>query len=384
MLSRFLTQEIQDSLAQFPVVALLGARQVGKTTLAKLLSLDRKSVYLDLERQSDLNRLSDPEVYLSGQTDKLVILDEVQRVPSLFATLRALVDEKRGPGQFLILGPASPDLLRQSSESLAGRIRYHELGPLALRELKSPQKEWQELWLRGGFPDSYLAPSLGQSIQWRNAFIQTHLERDIPGFGIRVPAAILRRFWLMLAHNHGQIWNASQLAASLQVSAATANHYLDILEDTFMVRRLPPFFSNLKKRLVKSPKVYLRDSGLLHALLGVEDSDDLQARPGAGFSWEGWAMEQVFAWIPETWKPSFFRTAAGEEIDLILERPGKRGPIAVEFKYSSSPQVGKGFWKGLEYVKASKAFIVAPVKEAYPLKENVNVVPVHDLKAILA
>ena len=376
--------DIQESLAHFPVVAILGARQVGKTTLAKALSRLRQSVYLDLERPSDAIMLSNPELYLAGQSDKLVILDEVHRAPGIFAVLRSLVDEKRKPGRFLILGSASPDLLRQTSESLAGRIRYHELSPLVLRELKRPEKDWREHWLKGGYPDSYLAPSLAQSSRWRRAFIQTHLERDIPGFGIRVPAAMLHRFWLMLAHNHGQTWNASRLAMSLQVSAPTANHYLDILEDTFMVRRLPPFHANLKKRLIKAPKIYLRDSGLLHALLGVEDSDSLHGHPIAGFSWEGWALEQVLSWIPETWKPTFFRTATGSEIDLILERPGKKGPIAVEFKYSDSPQVSKGFWLGLEDVKASKAFVVAPVKAGFPLKADVSVVPVHDLGALLA
>lgn len=383
MIPRLLAGEIQRSLAQFPVVALLGARQVGKTTLAKSLALGKESVYLDLERPSDLNKLSDPELYLTSLSDKMVILDEVHRVPGLFAVLRSLVDEQRRPGRFLILGSASPDLLRQASESLAGRVRYHELSPLLLRELKDPQKEYSGHWLKGGYPDSYLAQTLEQSSSWRNAFIQTHLERDIPGFGIRVPSAMLRRFWLMLSHNHGQLWNASQIAASLQVSAPTANHYLDILEDTFMVRRLLPYHSNLKKRLIKAPKIYLRDSGLLHSLLGLEDSDELRSHPVAGFSWEGWALEQVLSWVPESWRPCFYRTAAGAEIDLILERPGKKPPIAVEFKYSSSPNVGKGFWQGLEDVKAEKGFVVAPVKEAYPLKEGVMILPVHDLHMLL-
>ncbi|MDQ3000086.1 MAG: ATP-binding protein [Fibrobacterota bacterium] len=384
MIPRLLLNEVQESLAHFPVVGLLGARQVGKTTVAKAIAAQAgNSLYLDLEKPSDLNRISDPELFLSDRADKLVILDEIHRVPELFAVLRALVDEKRKPGRFLILGSASPDLLRQSSESLAGRIRYLELSPLSLRELKQPYAHWRKHWLQGGYPDSYLAKTLKQSVQWRNAFIQTHLERDIPGFGIRIPAARLRRFWLMLAHLHGQTWNASQIAASLQVTAPSANHYLDILEDTFMVRRLQPFHSNLKKRLVKAPKIYLRDSGMLHALLGLDDADALQGHPSAGFSWEGWALEQVLSWVPSSWRPSFFRTGAGAEIDLILERPGRGGPIAVEFRYSMSPQVSSGFWQSLQDVKASKAFVVAPVKEAYPLKEGVTVLPVHALEPIL-
>lgn len=383
MIPRLAKGEIEKSLAQFPVAALLGARQVGKTTLAKDIATGRRAVYLDLERPSDLNKLSEPELYLSALADKLVILDEVQRVPGLFAILRSLVDENRKPGRFLLLGSASPDLLRQSSESLAGRIRYHELSPLLLRELKHPAKEWRAHWLKGGYPDSYLASSLEQSAHWRKAFIQTHLERDIPGFGIRVPATALHRFWQMLAHSHGQIWNASRLAASLQISAPTANHYFDILEHTFMARRLPPFFSNLKKRLVKAPKIYLRDSGLLHALLGLEDSEDLQAHPVAGASWEGWALEQVLRSVPETWRPSYYRTSSGAEIDLILERPGRATPVAIEFKYSASPQVNAGFWSGVRDLKASHAFVVAPVKESYPLKENVTVLPVHNLDALM-
>lgn len=384
MIPRHLRHEVEASLAQFPVTALLGARQVGKTTLAKAIAAQRKdTVFLDLERSSDLVKLTDPELYLSGHADKLVILDEVQRKPELFPLLRALVDEHRVPGRFLILGSAAPELLRQSSESLAGRIRYLELGPLLLNEIGNPETAWRELWLRGGYPGSWLAPDRQQSMQWRLEFIRTHLERDVPGFGIRVPAVTLNRFWSMVAHVHGQLWNASRIGVSLATSAPAVSRYLDILEQTFMVRRLQPFHANLGKRLVKSPKVYLRDSGLLHALLGIEDDEALHSNPAVGASWEGWALEQALAAVPGTWRPSFYRTAAGAEIDLILERPGKEGPVAVEFKYSSAPHVTAGFWNGIRDINASRAYVVAPVKESYPLAENVTVLPIHNLEALL-
>ncbi len=380
MILRRLQPEIETSLERFPVTALLGARQVGKTTLAKVIARERRNaLFLDLERPSDLARLADPELYLSGHADKLVVLDEIQRKPEIFPVLRALVDEHRVPGRFLILGSAAPELLRQSSESLAGRIRYLELGPLLLAELENPASAWREHWLRGGYPGSWLAPDRERSLQWRDAFIQTHLERDVPGFGIRVPAVTLRRFWRMIAHAHGQLWNASRMAVNMQVTAPTAGHYLDILEQTFMVRRLQPWHANLGKRLVKSPKVYLRDSGLLHALLGIGDDETLSAHPAVGASWEGWALEQVLGNVPETWRPFFFRTSAGAEIDLVLERPGTDGPVAVEFKYSSAPKVEKGFWIGMQDVGARRGYVVAPVKEPYPVAENAWVVPVHDL-----
>ena len=380
MIERLHKTVVERLLAQFPAVGLLGARQVGKTTLAKTLAREREdTVYLDLERPSDLNKLSDPELYLSSRHRELVILDEIQRAPGLFSVLRSLVDDDRRPGRFLLLGSASPDLLKQSSESLAGRIAYHELCPFLLPEIKRPGGEWRRLWLRGGFPLSYLAPSDTASMDWRLAFVRTHLERDLPGFGIRVAAAALSRFWQMLAHSHGQQWNAARIASSLGVSSPTVGHYLDILEDTFMVRRLPPLHANLKKRLVKAPKVYLRDSGLLHALLGLTDEDDLHGHPVAGASFEGWALEQVLAQKPPSWRPSFYRTATGVEIDLVLERPGREGLLAVEFKYSLAPQPAKGFWQALEDIKPAHSWIIAPVKERYPLRKNVEVIPVGDL-----
>ncbi len=380
MIIRAQEAAIASRLEDFPVVTILGARQVGKTTLAKTIAAKKKgSLYLDLERPSDLNKLSDPESYLVEHRDKLLVLDEIQRVPELFPVLRSLVDDNRKPGRFLILGPASPELLRQSSESLAGRIAFLELSPLQLSETGG---KWQKLWLRGGFPGSVLAASDIKAFDWREAFIQTHLERDIPGFGIRVPAPTLGKFWRMLAHLQGQLLNASRIAASMQVSTTAIMHYLDILQHTFMLRRLQPFHQNSGKRLIKSPKTYLRDSGLLHALLGIQTMDELLSHPIAGPSFEGWALEQVLAVVPPSWKPTFYRTAAGAEIDLVLERPGNIKPVVVEFKLSSTPVPARGFWEALEDLRPEKAFVVAPVKEPYPLKKNVRVIPLADLKKI--
>jgi len=295
MLARHLETAVAASLRRFPAVALIGARQTGKTTLARTLlrRMRGRALLLDLERPSDLGKLAEPELYLEPLADRLVVLDEVQRAPGLFPVLRALIDARRRPGRFLLLGSASPALLRQSAESLAGRVIYHELAPLALHEVGS--RNGARLWLRGGFPGSYLARSEAASLAWRAAFVTTHLERDLPQLGIRVPAANLRRFWMMLAHAHAQLWNASQIGASLGLTVPTMRHYLDILSATFMVRELPPFHANLKKRLVKTPKVYLRDSGVLHALLGLPSTDALLAHPASGASWEGWVIEQACA-----------------------------------------------------------------------------------------
>ncbi len=377
MIRRRLEPVLLASLRRFPVAGLVGARQVGKTTLAHAVARRvGRAVYLDLERPSDAARLADPELYLEPLADRLVILDEIQRSPALFPVLRSLVDARRRNGRFLVLGSASPDLSRQTSESLAGRIIYRELMPLTLDEIGARTRTTlTALWNRGGFPGSYLAPSDARSVEWREAFIDTHLQRDLPTLGVRVPAAALRRFWEMLAHFHGQIWNASKIAASLGVTAPTAKHYLDTLQDTFMVRVLPPFAANLKKRLVKSPKVYLRDSGLLHALLRIGDCDQLLGHPIAGASWEGWVIEQALAADGGRSGACFYRTAAGAEIDLVLERPrGRR--LAFEVKLGSAPSPSRGFWSGLGDLKPSAAFVVYPGKERYPLARGVEALPV--------
>jgi predicted AAA+ superfamily ATPase len=384
MIRRRLEPLLLASLRRFPIVGLVGARQVGKTTLARAVARRvGRAVYLDLERPSDCARLADPELYLEPLADRLVIIDEIQRLPALFPVLRSLVDAKRRNGRFLVLGSASPDLSRQASESLAGRIAYHELAPLSLDEAGAQTRPaLMALWNRGGFPPSTLAASDAQSLDWREAFIETHLQRDLPALGVRIPAAALRRFWEMLAHFHGQLWNASKIAASLGVSAPTAKHYLDTLQDTFMVRALPPFAANVKKRLVKSPKVYLRDSGLLHALLRVGTIDNLLGHPIAGASWEGWVIEQALAGIEGRSGAYFYRTAAGAEIDLVLERArGRR--LAFEIKLGSTPSPSRGFWSGLADLKPSAAFVVYSGKERYPLARGVDALPVSMLPAIL-
>jgi len=377
MIGRRLESEVLASLGQFPAVGIIGSRQVGKTTLAKMIAEKRsgRAMYLDLERPSDLAKLHDPELYFRSVADSLVIIDEIQRKPELFPVIRSLVDEKRQPGRFLILGSASPALLRQSSESLAGRIVYHELRPFDLEEVGSSPENVDRLWNRGGYPESFLAESDSMSLKWREAFVQTYLERDIPNLGSQVPAVTLRRFWLMLAHCHGQLWNASKVAASLGVDGKTVRRYLDLLEDTFMVRPLQPLHTNLKKRLVKSPKVYLKDSGLLHALLSIATHEQLLGHPVAGASWEGWCIEQVLSVVGANTGADFYRTSAGAEIDLVLHPPGGNPVIAIEAKRSLDPRPGKGFWSAFADLHPAWGFMIYPGREIYPLAERVWALP---------
>ena len=383
MLNRRLYPNIERALGQFPAVALLGPRQAGKTTLARTIAaIHTDTLYLDLERPSDLAKLADPELFLSRHAGRLVVLDEIQRRPELFSVLRALIDENRHPGRFLLLGSASPQLLKQASESLAGRISFHELSPFDVSEVQPTHAELPRFWLRGGFPLSWLAESEDASVAWRESFIVTHLERDIPAFGIRVPGTTLRRFWQMLAHLHGQMWNASRLASGFGVAAPTVQHYLEILEATYMVRQLPPLHANLGKRLVKSPKIYLRDSGLLHALLGLRSLDDLAGHPVVGASWEGWVLEQIAQLLPSPWQLSFYRTAAGAEIDVVAERGNRR--VGFEIKFSSAPALSKGFWSAVGDLGLERAYVIAPVKTGYPLGQNVEVVAAVDLEALCA
>lgn len=383
MLNRRLYPIIEHALDEFPAVALLGPRQAGKTTLARAITAARVgSLYLDLERPSDLAKLADPELFLSRYADRMVVLDEIQRRPELFSILRALIDENQRPGRFLLLGSASPQLLKQASESLAGRISFHELSPFDVSEIQPTFAELPSFWLRGGYPLSWLAKSDEASAAWRESFIVTHLERDIPAFGIRVPGTTLRRFWQMLAHLHGQMWNASRLASGFGVSAPTVQHYLDILEATYMVRRLPPLHANLSKRLVKSPKIYLRDSGLLHALLGLRNLEDLAGHPVVGASWEGWVLEQIVQLLPSPWQLSFYRTAAGAELDVVAERGNKK--IGFEIKFSSAPTLSRGFWSAVDDLKLERVYVVAPLETGYPIGQNVEVVPAIDLQALCA
>lgn len=383
MISRRILPNIENALVQFPAVALLGPRQAGKTTLARSVGSSHvNSLYLDLERPSDLAKLADPELFLSRHADQLVVLDEIQRQPDLFPVLRALIDENRRPGRFLLLGSASPQLLRQTSESLAGRISFHELAPFDVSEIKPKKADIGVFWLRGGYPLSWLAESDEASLAWRESFIVTHLERDIPAFGIRIPSPTLHRFWRMLAHLHGQMWNASRLASGFGVTAPTVQHYLEILEATYMVRRLPPLHVNLGKRLVKSPKIYLRDSGLLHALLGIRSLDELAGHPVVGPSWEGWVLEQIAQLLSPQWALSFYRTATGAEMDIVAERGGRR--IGFEIKLSSAPSLSKGFWSAMKDLQLEQAHVVAPVETGYPIAEKVEVLPAKDLAQLCA
>jgi len=376
MIPRRLLSTLTSALAEVPAVALLGPRQAGKTTLAHEVAGTRPTVYLDLESEADRAKLSEPELYLAQHADKLVILDEIQRTPQLFQSLRGLVDKGRrrgrGTGRFLVLGSASIDLLRQSSESLAGRIRYLELCPLDAGEVGAERLD--ALWLRGGFPESLLAASDAASLRWRTDFIRTYLERDIPQLGPRIPAETLRRLWTMLAHQQGGLLNAASLARALAVDGKTVAAYLDLLVDLLLVRRLPPWHGNVRKRLVKSPKVYIRDSGLVHALLGIGDREALLAHPAVGGSWEGLAIESLIAAAPSGAEPHFFRTAAGAEIDLLLTLPGHRKPWAIEIKRGLAPKLERGFRLACEAVRPERRLVVYGGVERFPLAEEVETV----------
>ncbi|MDO8549996.1 MAG: ATP-binding protein [Ignavibacteria bacterium] len=380
MLKRDLQNKIVDSLNNYPVIGLIGSRQAGKTTLAKEISGNfSDTVYIDLELPSDLIKIQNAEFYLKENSDKLIIIDEVQHEQKLFPIIRALVDQDRRSGRFLLLGSASPDFMRFSSETLAGRIIYHELTPLNIFEVKEEKNSIRNLWLKGGYPLSFLSKDPVKSFEWRESFIKTYLERDIPQLGLRIPAIQLRRFWTMVAHNHGKLWNASQIASSLGVTAPTVKHYLDILTDTFLVRQLAPFFENVKKRLVKSPKIYLRDSGLLHTLLNIRNTDDLLSHPGVGSSWEGFVIEQILNSTEESIQPYFYRTGSGNEIDLILES-GRNNRMAIEVKHSLSPELTKGFWIAFEELKCKKGYVVYPGDDEFPINEKVRVVSLTKIK----
>ncbi len=378
---------VESALRRQAAVALLGPRQVGKTTLALSLAEKTPSLYLDLESRADRAKLSDPALFLERHEGRLVILDEVHRVPELFQTLRGLIDKGRRKGRrtgrFLILGSASIDLLRQSGESLAGRIAYVEMGPFDVLEIGPKPAARPALWLRGGFPDSYLAADDGQSFALRRDFIRTYLERDVPMFGPRIPAETLERLWTMLAHGQGTLLNASRLAASLAISAQSVTRYIDLLVDLLLVRRLRPFNANLGKRLVKSPKVYVRDSGLVHALLGIADHDALAGHPVVGASWEGFVIENLLATAPADTRASFYRTAAGAEIDLLLELPGGKR-WTVEIKSGLSPRLEKGFHFARQDLKPEKSFVVYSGDDRYPLDEGVEAIGLRELASILA
>lgn len=387
---RFVQHQLVSLLAQFPAVVLLGPRQAGKTTLA-LAEMARRgdAAYLDLELSSAQRQLDDPEAYLLAQRHRLVILDEVQRMPELFAVLRGIIDIRRrdgeATGQFLLLGSATGVLLQQTSESLAGRVAQLELTPFQAREVLPADAggaTLNALWVRGGFPLSWLAPGDEQSLRWREAFIATCLERDIPALGPRIPATTLRRLWTMLAHVQGGLLNQSQLAASLAVSGQTVSRYIDILCDLMLVRRLPAWHGNVGKRLVRAPKVYVRDSGIAHALLGLASLESVLSHPVAGASWEGFVIEQLLAAAPQA-EASFYRTAHGAEADLVLNL--RRGETwVIEIKRSSAPTVSKGFHLAAADVGATRKLLVAPVGESYPMRDGLEVMNPLTAVALLA
>lgn len=388
MIRRQAYNGIKKALGRQAAVGLIGPRQVGKTTLALGIAEDTDSLYLDLESSADRNKLTDPVLFLERYEDRLVILDEIHRMPALFQELRGLIDRgrRRGKrhGRFLILGSASIDLLRQSGESLAGRIEYVPLNPLNVLEAAPDQDALMQLWVRGGFPDSFLAASEEDSRAYRDSFIRTYLERDVAQFGVRIPAETLERLWTMLAHNQGGMLNASRLAANLAISAPTVNRYIDLLADLLLVRRLPPWHANTGKRLVKTPKLYVRDSGLVHALLGIGDYNALAGHPVVGASWEGFVIENLLAVAPPRTRASFYRTGAGAEIDLLLEFPGQSGVWAVEIKRALSFKPGKGFHHAREDIRPARTFIVYPGEDRYPVLEGVEAIGLPELAAELA
>jgi uncharacterized protein len=370
---------IEAALEENPVCALLGPRQCGKTTLARQIAKKSKAHYFDLETAVSRGRLENsPELTLS-ELQGLVVIDEIQHLPGLFTTLRPLSDRPRHPARFLILGSASPELVKGASESLAGRVSFVDLGGFCLEEVGADSLT--ALWQRGGFPRSFLAASDSAGERWRQNFIRTFLERDIPQLGIRIPAETLRRFWMMVAHYHGQIWNGAELARSFGVSETTVRHYLDLLTGTFLLRQLPPWFENLGKRQYKAPKVYVRDSGLLHSLLGARRRDELLGHPKLGASWEGFALEQVLH-VAGTMEAFYWGTHAGAELDLLLFCGGRR--YGVEFKHADAPAMTKSMHIALEDLKLERAWFVYPGKESYRVHEKVRVLPLPELLEELA
>jgi len=382
MIGRRIVPVIEERLSEVPAVVLLGPRQTGKTTLALEIAARRDAVYLDLESERDRAKLVEPELYLSEHGGRLVVLDEIHRAPGIFPTLRGTIDrsrrEGRSTGRYLLLGSASLDLLRQSGETLAGRASYLELNPFDALEVDSSSEGMERLWVRGGFPDSFLAPSGARSMRWRLDFVRSYLERDIPQLGPRIAAERLRRMWTMLAHHQGGILNVAQLARNLSVDAKTAGSYVDLLVDLLLVRRLPPWHANVGKRLVRSPKVYLRDSGLVHALLGLGDREALLSHPVVGASWEGFAVEQLLSAAPEGVEGHFYRTSGGAEIDLLLSFPGGR-LWAIEIKRSLAPRVERGFHSACADVDPERRFVAYPGAEVFPVSEGIEAVPLREL-----
>jgi len=383
---RRLTGEIEAELRRQAAVALLGPRQSGKTTLARRIAEGRDAVYLDLELTEDRRRLEDVAGFVGAHEDRLVVLDEIHRTPELCPELRGHIDEGRrkgkGTGRFLVLGSASASLLRQS-ESLAGRIAYVDLGPLDVLEVGSDAEAVTRLWVRGGLPPSFLAGSDEESLRFRRDLIRAYLERDFLQFRPRAPALLLERLWTMLAHSQGGALNLARLAGSLMLSTKTVNAYLDLLEGMLLLRRLQPRHANVKKRLVRTPKVYIRDSGLTHALLGLGDFHALAAHPVVGTSWEGFVIETLLAAAPWMTLPSYYRTSNGAEVDLVLDLPGRRDPWAIEIKRGSAPKVSRGFANACADLGAERAFVVHGGRHRYPKGDGVEAISLPEMAALL-
>ena len=391
MIKREIQERLYSAIEAMPVVVLLGPRQVGKTTLAIEVShrVKKKASYLDLESDSDFNKLADAEAYLKRFSDELLVIDEVQRKPDLFRIIRGIVDARKRKGEkaghFLLLGSSSRELLQKSSESLAGRIRYLELTPFTTSELYQAEGDPFDLekkWLRGGFPDSYLASSNQDSWLWRSDFISTYMERDLPSMGVNIAPPILKRFWKMLAHYNGNQINHSELGRSLELSHTTIKSHLDVLTDFYMVRQLSPWSGNIKKRLVKTPKIYLRDSGILHSLLGLSNIEAILSHPAMGASWEGFVIESILNILNNQWTYSYYRTATQIEIDLVLQTP-QQEVWAIEIKKSTAPKLGRGFFEACNDIKATHKFIVNANNESYPLNNGVEVIGLLDFLKML-
>lgn len=387
MIPRFQQATLENLLANHAAVGLLGPRQVGKTTLALQVGQKLQSIYLDLELPSNRNKLSEPELFFENHLQDLVILDEIHRTPDIFQILRSFIDRRRRAGQsagmYLVLGSASLDLLKQSAESLAGRITYLELAPICSAEIGEKAAEQSRLWLRGGFPSSYLGKSDQFSMEWRQSFIQTYLERDVAQLGPRIPHETLLRLWQMLAHYQGGLFNASPLSAGLGISGQTVGRYLDLLSDLFLVRRLQPWSTNTRKRLVKSPKVYVRDTGILHALLNIESMDNLLGHPVVGASFEGFVIESIMSVAPRGTTFGFYRTSGGAEIDLVVSLPPDQ-LWAIEIKRTLTPRVEKGFFAGCQDLSPSAKFVIYPGTERYPISDGIEAIGLHEFVKELA
>ena len=379
-MQKYIHRNIESFVIQnfriFPTVAILGPRQVGKSTLVKKISQQFESfLYLDLQNYTDLQKLQDPFLFFEANKSAVICIDEIQLVPTLFSVLRSVIDADRKNGKYILLGSASCDIIQQSSESLAGRIGMIELTPFLENELSNEnQNDLQKYWLRGGFPLSYLAENIEDSIVWRENFVRTFIERDIAQFGFQISALHMRRLIQMCAHNHGQIFNQSKLAQSLDVTHPTVRKHVDILEQSFIFRTLQPYERNVKKRIVKSPKLYIRDSGLLHSFLSINSFNDLLGNPIFGASWEGLVIENILSNMPQ-WTGYFYRSTSGDEIDLLLEKGDRK--IAIECKASTNPQLAKGFWNAMHDLEPEQAFVVTPINDSFKTHENVTVCGLH-------